>query len=348
MNIQKCLLLSVVFGAVSALSAQSTTTLLDDTFTSGTGTGATGYLGKSGANNAGTPGVQDPDSGPTTSTAFWYGNNSTYSSTGTPPQGTDPESYNTGSGIALTNAATTQSVTANFENSGSYASLASGDLTMSFDFKFTGATVPTFQATGIRFLLFNSGSTGSLDNQLTKNTANSGGTNANSANWTGYLAGFDAGAQAGTTGIATLYNRANGGAPSANYIATAPGLNLGTASGPTAGMNLTDTYQAELTLHEVNSGEVNLAFSMEDLTTSTDLSPYDFNVNDTGATGAVATSFDGLTIGELSGENTPMLITNVSVFQAIPEPSTYAAVLGLASLGLAGIRSRRQRRMLAA
>jgi sugar lactone lactonase YvrE len=325
MLIKKYFLLPLGLLIASALLGQ--TTLLNDSFTSGTGTGATGYLGKSGANNAGTPGVQNLTGSPPT--AFWFGNNSTYSSTGIPPQGTDPESYNTGSGITLTNAATTQSVTAFFESPGNAQTLAVGDtLTMTFNFKFTGASLPTFQATGIRFLLFNSTSTLTSNNQLTTNVANSGGTRTNTTNYLGYLIGFDAG-PATSVGIATIYNRANGvtPAPSPNFIATSPGVSLGNGSGSTAGCNLTDTYQATLKVLVLNTSTVNLAFSMEDFSTSTALPGYSFNVNDTGTTGAIVKSFDGFTIGELSGENTPMLISNVNISYT-PEPIAATPTFG--------------------
>ncbi|HXB02316.1 MAG TPA: hypothetical protein VNV15_05810, partial [Opitutaceae bacterium] len=69
MQIQKSLLLTLVLGATSALSAQ--TTLLNDNFSSG----PTGYLATSGGinqNSAG--GVQAPPA-----SSFWYANSSSYS-----------------------------------------------------------------------------------------------------------------------------------------------------------------------------------------------------------------------------------------------------------------------------
>jgi hypothetical protein len=58
-------------------------------------------------------------------------------------------------------------------------------------------------------------------------------------------------------------------------------------------------------------------------------------------------SFDTLDIG--FGTAGPVTISEAIVaVTAIPEPSTYAAILGAATLGLVAFRSKRQRRMLAA
>ena len=332
MNIQKYLLLSVVFGAASALSAD--TILLDDSFTSGT----TGYIGKASAVNQGTPGVQNPPS-----SAFWYGNNSTF----TPPAnpGISPILYTQGSGITIPNASGTgQSVTAFFESPGNYQTLGVGDkLTMSINFTL-GSTSTT--STGIRFQLFNSASTGTFNNQLTVNTGNSrvppNAQNTNTLLYSGYLVGFAAGTPF-SGGIDTICNRQSG--DTVNLIASAPASGaLGSAMGPSPGLGTTDTYQAKLTLLYTGSA-MNAGFSLFDVTTpATDLSAYTLNVTDTGISPRnLITSFDGLTIGETSGENTPMTISNVTVSTTtIPEPSAYAAILGLATLGFAGIRNRRQ------
>jgi hypothetical protein len=334
-NIHKCLLLSVVFGAASALSAD--TLLLDDSFTSGT----TGYIGRSGAGNQGTPGIQNPPS-----SAVWFGNNSTFAPPASP--GISPIQYIQGSGITIPNAGNTgQSVTAFFESPGSYQTLGVGDkLTMSINFTLGSTSITP---TGIRFQLFNSASTGTFNNQLTVNTGNSrtlpNAQNTNTLLYSGYFVGFAAGTP-GSGGIDTIYNRQSG--DTANLIVSAPASGaLGTAIGPSPGLGTTDTYQAKLTLLYTGSA-MNAGFSLFDVTTpATDLSAYTLNVTDTGTSPrALVTSFDGLTIGEISNENTPMTISNVTVSTTtIPEPSAYAAILGLAALGFAGIRSRRQRQL---
>ncbi len=318
MLIKNYFLLPLGLLIASALSGQ--TNLLNDSFTSGT-TGTGGWMGKSGAANAGTPGVQNPPA-----SAFWYANNSSYSSTNTAPvQGAFPISYTQGSGILISNAATTQSVAAFFESPGNYQTLAVGDtLTMSFNFKL-GSAATSFQATGIRFHLINSASTGSSNNQLVVNTGNSrttGGTN--SLLYSGYMVGFDAGTTA-SGAIATIYNRKNG--DTANFIASSPSETLGAVSGASAGLNTTDTYQATLTLLRTGTTTMNTGFSLTDVSTSTALSAYTFNVTDTGTPNALITSFDGLIIGELSGENTPMTLTNVNVTYT-PEPTAATPTFG--------------------
>jgi MYXO-CTERM domain-containing protein len=310
MMVQKYFLLSLGLLMASALSGQ--TNLLNDSFTSGT----TGSIGKSGATNTGTPGVQSPPA-----SAFWFGNNSTFSPPATP--GVSPITYTNGTGILINNAAaTTQSVTAFFKSPGNYETLATGHiLTLSFNFKLGSA--PTYQGTGIRFELINSASTGTgaLNNQLVTNTANSrvvaGVTNTTL--YSGYFVAFNAGATA-SAAIDSLYNRNNGN--TANLIATLPNL-LGTDTAVSPGLVTTDVYQAKLTLLNPGGGAMNVGFSLSDLTTpATNLSAYSFSVTDPGSSHPIITSFDGLTIGENSSENTPMTISNVNVTDA---PETAAA-----------------------
>jgi MYXO-CTERM domain-containing protein len=309
MMVQKYFLLPLGLLIASALPGQ--TNLLNDSFTSGT----TGSFGKSGGANVGTPGVQSPPA-----SAFWFGNNSTVS----PTSPVSTILYTVGTGITIPNNQTTQSVTAFFKSPGTYETLATGHiLTMSFNFKLGSS--PAYQATGIRFELINSASTGTgaLNNQLITNTANSrvvAGTN--STLYSGYFVAFNSGATA-SAAIDSLYNRNNGNTP--NLIATLPNL-LGTDTAASPGLVTTDVYQAKLTLLNPGGGAMNVGFSLSDLTTpATNLSAYSFSVTDPGSSHPIVTSFDGLTIGEPSGSvgvNTPMTISNVNVTDT---PETAAA-----------------------
>jgi sugar lactone lactonase YvrE len=336
MSIKKYFLLPLGLLVASALPGQ--TNLLNDSFTSGT----TGYFGLSGQPNmtaippggvTSFPGVQNP---PTS--AFWFGNNSTpvfNTSSAHLVAGLflSPILYTAGTGITIPNASSTgQSVSANFESPGSYQTLAVGDtLTTSFNFKLgSAATTYTGNSAGIRLLLLNSASTGTGagNNQITANCGNSrttGGTN--SLLYSGYMVGFDAAASpSSSSGITTIYNKKNG--DSVNFIASSPSETLGIASAMVPALNTTDTYQATLTILNLGT-TMSLGFSLTDLTTSTALSAYTLNnVTDTGAAPhPLITAFDGLVIGELSSENTPMTISNVNVTYT-PEPTAAAPTFG--------------------
>jgi sugar lactone lactonase YvrE len=320
MMVQKYFILPLGLFIASALFGQ--TDLLNDSFTSGT----TGLIGKSGATNTGIPGVQNPPA-----SALWFGNNSTFTPPATP--GTSAIAYTAGTGILIPNASTGQSVTAFFESPGSYQALAAGDtLTLSFNFTLgSTSTAPT----GIRFHLINSASTGSFNNQLTLNTGNQrtlpNAQNINTLIYSGYLVGFTAG---GAGSVATIYNRQSN--DTGNLIASAPAAgSLGSAPGPSPGLNTTDTYQATLTLLYTGSS-MKAGFHLTDITTpATDLSAYTLNDTDPGTPPRpLITQFDGLVIGETSGENTPLTLTNVRVSLATPAATpTFSPVAGTYSSG---------------
>jgi MYXO-CTERM domain-containing protein len=336
MMVQKYFILPLGLFIASALFGQ--TDLLNDSFTSGT----TGYFGLSGQPNmtaippggvTNFPGVQSPPA-----SAFWFGNNSTAvfsTSSAHPVAGlfASPIQYTAGTGILIPNASSTgQSVTAFFESPGSYQTLAPGD-TLTLSFNFTLGSTST-AATGIRFHLINSASTGASNNQITVNTGNSrttGGTN--SLLYSGYLVGFDAG---GAGSVATIYNRQSG--DTANLIASAPAAGtLGSAPGPSPGLNTTDTYQATLTLLYTGSS-MNAGLRLTDITTpATDLSAYTLNDTDPGTLPrALITSFDGLVIGETSSEGTPLTLTNVRVTYTPDPPAatpTFSPVAGTYTSG---------------
>jgi hypothetical protein len=331
MQIQKFLLVPFVFCA-AALSAQ---TLLNDSFTSApSGTFGTGN------NSSGTSGigVQNPPS-----SVEWFSN------TFVPFGSTTTINYINGSGISFDDSST-QSVTAYFESAGNYASLNVGNtLTLSFNFTISS---PSNDSTGLRFGIFNSGSTSNVKNQLTRNTSTtlSAGNAGSPTGYSGYYVGFDAGANSGTfeTGVSTLYSRAV--SSNTSFIATVGNDSaLGNpATNTTPGLGA-DNYQATLTLDYASAGTMNVSFGLTDLTTSTALAAYDDTAAATIGSGTPAitsltTSFDGLSIGELGGQGGPMTISNVTVSESeIPEPSAYAAILGVATLGFVAIRGRRQR-----
>lgn len=320
--LQKYFLLPVGFLIAAGLSAQ-TRVLLNDSFISG----STGYIGKSGANNSGTPGVQAPDSGPNSS-AFWYGNGSTYSY---PTAGTNPILYannQNGNGSLSLNPTSfnglTQSVTAYFESPGSYQSIdRGGTLKVSFDFNGFSKPSRIGTSTGIRFLLFNSGSTDTVNNQLVKNSGDSGGAYASFSNYSGYFVGFNP-AAATHTALTAIYTRSTPG--SANIITTnpAPENKLGGNRGKGPGLTGSDTYRATLTLtYNDSGGNMTIEFGLTDVTNPSNnpaLADYATVATDTGDPNPIVTSFDGLTIGALGAVNTPLTITNVRITYTKPGP----------------------------
>jgi hypothetical protein len=338
MNIQKCLLLSVVFGAASALSAQSTT-LLDDTFT----TGATGPFTTTSTTtiHAGI-GTQNPQSSLSNpvSSAEWFGIGSSATST---------ENYTQGVGVssATSGATVSQGVIAYFEAPGQQASLNVGD-SISAAVTFQYATAPANSSFGLHFSLLNSGSTGTQNNQTTVEmgtTTAIGGVAAE--NYSGYYAQINPNVSTNTVGADSIFYRPTGPTVSTSWVGSNGGSTpLNTpATGPFASLG-TDKYKAVLDLTRTNATTDTLTLNLFDLSQVGDPDVAAYDVSDT--TTSLVNAFDTVDIG--FGTAGPVTVSEVTVgtITAIPEPSTYAAILGAATLGLVAFRSRRQRRMLAA
>jgi hypothetical protein len=325
MNIQKCLLLPIVLCAASALSAA---TLLDDTFTSGT----TGNFKTTGVTNVGI-GTQSPSA-----SAEWFGIGSNT---------TAPITYNQNIGIksAVNSISSSQGALAYFEAPGSQVNLAVGEtITESIIFQY--ATAPTNSGAGLKIQLLNSNSTGSQNNQaLSELGTNNGGSNSANVvatNYSGFFVQLDPNASTAIAGIDTIFFRPVGA--NTSWVASNGGMTAlnTTAVGPIASLG-TDKYNAVLTLTYTNPTTETLGFNVLDLTTGgTDVAAYDIS----GATTTrLVTSFDTVALGFASGEPVQTISEASVVTTDIPEPSTYAAILGAATLGLVALRSRRQRRL---
>jgi len=326
MKIQKSLLLTLVLGATSALSAQ--TTLLNDTF----GSGTTGNFKTTGPTNFGI-GTQAPSA-----SAEWFGIGSSTATNGA-------ITYNNGVGIksAVSGASNSEGAMAYFEAPGSQVNLNVGDtITESMTFQY--ATAPSNVAFGLHMLLLNSNSTGTQNNQATTELGTTtGGSNSAgvaATNYSGFYVQFDP--HATNTGIDSIFSRPVGSVTSwvgSNTGSTALNTSvIGTATTPVLG---TDLYKAILTINYTNATTETLGFNILDLTTGgTDVGTYDIS----GATtSSLVTSFDTFAIGLGTAGSVTISDANVTD-SAIPEPSTYAAILGVATLGFVLVRSRRQRR----
>jgi hypothetical protein len=376
MQIQKSLLITLAFCGASMLSAQ---TWLDDSFTSGSSGTNGDYIASSGGRDAGTAGVQSPPN-----SAVWWGNGSTYGggSTGTPVPGNNPIQYVPSSGIQFYSglgangggSAASDSVTANFTAPDHPDSIAVGDtLDVSFTFTMTGSI--SDDLTGIRFALSNSGSTASTSNQMVKNTGNglSAGSTGAPTSYSGYFVDFDPAATTNTGGpVVAIFNRAPSTANTEYIASTSTGkfnqLGYSTASSTAPGLTAGTSYTATLAITNNGSGKNTLVFGVAPVGDTNPLDVlYSTTVTDTGVAGSntgngltgtsaiptqsfanpIVDSFDTFTIGEHSGETADLLVSNVDISiapAAIPEPSTYAAILGVATLGFVLVRSRRQRR----
>ncbi len=329
MNIQKCLLLSAVFGAASALSAQSTT-LLDDTFTSGT-TGP--FTTTSTVTIHPGIGTQSP---PTS--AEWFGIGSSATAT---------ENYTNGVGVssASSGASNSQGVIAYFAAPGEQQTLNVGD-SISAAITFQYATAPANSSFGLHFSLLNSGSTLTQNNQTTVEmgtTTAIGGVAA--VNYSGYYAQLNPNVSNNTSGADSLFYRPTGSSTSwvvSNSVSTQ--LNTA-ATGPFASLG-TDKYKAVLDLTRTSGTTDTLTLNLFDLSQVGDPDVAAYDVSDT--TTSLVNAFDTLDIG--FGTAAPVTVSEVAItdFTAIPEPSTYAAILGAATLGLVAFRSKRQRRLLTA
>jgi hypothetical protein len=363
MQIQKSLLITLAFCGASMLSAQ---TWLDDSFTSGSaGTTGLTYIGSSGLKDAGTAGVQNPPS-----SAVWFGNNASYSAgtsgTSGASGGANPISYVPNSGIQFTSNANngttngqSDSVTAFFTAPNAPQSIAIGDtLDVSVTFSLTGTI--NADASGLKFAIYNSGSTGSTSNQITKNTGNgvTSGVFGSPALYSGYEVTFNPAAATNTAGpVVNIFNRA----PSTNnseYLASTTAgkynqLGYNTNLNSNVGLSASTTYTATLAITNNLGTSNSLQFFVD---SGSDTNPldalYSSTVSDTGAAGSntansfansIVDSFDTFSFGEHSLETANILVSNVDI-AVIPEPSTYAAILGVATLGFVLVRSRRQRR----
>jgi hypothetical protein len=323
MKIQTLLLLPIILFGAHALPAQ---VLLNDNFTSGT-TGT--FL------TAGNPGIGVQNA---PASAEWFSHGSFVSN--------GIVTYTNGVGITDFGVSAGNGVSAYFKSLGNYATLSVGQtLTLSVNFNFSAATAqPADLASQFRMGLFNSGSTGSVSRQATADTGNVTSTTSvfSPTNYSGYYAEFnpnDAGG--GIDNSSVLYYRPVGG--STNWIGTNAYL---TQVGPnqTNAASLagwaTDNYQAVLTMDYTSATTMTNSFDIFDLSTGdSEVGGYAI----TGTTTNLVTSFDGLTLGGGNGGvgSDPITFTNVDV-SIIPEPSAYAAIFGVAALGFAAYRRRRQ------
>jgi len=326
MQIKKYLLIPFVFAAAAGLSAQ-TESLLNDTFTSG----ATGTF-----NTTGNPGI-GTQSPPTS--AEWFGIGSS-----TAPGAA--ETYTNGAGI--TNAPTadqsnSQGVIAYFEAPGSQVTLGVGQtLTESMTFQY--ASAPASSAFGLHMLLLNSGSTGSGAGQNNQTLAELGTTTVNgtvaATNYSGYYIQLNPDPSA--SAASGIFYRPTGSTTS--WVGSNNGsTELGGTPGPQTASLTTDPYKLVLSVTETTPTLMTLTASLEDMTTDTFLSAY----NLTETTSSIVDSFDTFAIG-LGSANPQVTISDASVNVSIPEPSTYAAILGVATLGFVAIRGMRKRRQIAA
>jgi hypothetical protein len=327
---KKYIIIPFVFAAAAALPAQ---TLLDDTFTSG----ATGPF-KTATATAYTPGIGTQNT-PTSAEWFGIGSNTTATT----------ETYNNGVGIRApltSGTSVSQGAIASFEAPGSYATLAIGDtLTAAFNFQYSVA--PKDASSGIRLDLYNSGSTGSLNQQVQGNQGTTGGNFGGLTGLTvsGYSAQFDP-TSTGANTSATAYYRPLGAATS--WVGSNGGstqLDAGTTKN--VGAVGTDLFTATMTLTYISATDMQVALDIFDDTKAIDLGTLGLIDQSTN----IVNSFDmvGVSFGSVdqTGATATLSEVTISTISAIPEPSTYAAILGVATLGLVAIRSRRQRRLIA-
>ncbi|MGA3007606.1 MAG: chitobiase/beta-hexosaminidase C-terminal domain-containing protein, partial [Opitutaceae bacterium] len=300
MMLHKCFLLPLGFLIASTLSAQTTTPLLNDNFTSGT----SGVFPTSG-----NPGIGTQN---TPTSAEWFSQGSSTAN------GVD--TYTNGVGITDLGASASDGVTAYFEAPGSYVALSVGDtLTLTVNFNFSTATAqPADSASQFRMGLFNSGATATNGRQTTVDTGTTTTTTSafSPKNYTGFYADFnpnDAGG--GTDNSSVLYYRPVGA--NTNWI----GSNTGsTQVGPTQTNAAvltgwaTDTYQAVLTLVYTSATTETVTFDIFDVSTGgTEAASGSYLV--TGTSTGLVTSFDGLAVG--GGNGTvgvdPITFTKVQV-----------------------------------
>jgi hypothetical protein len=329
---KKYLLIPLVLCGAAALPAQ--TTLLDDTFTSGT----TGPF-KTTSSLTIIPGIGS-ESLPGSAEWFGIGSNTT----------TTTETYNQGVGIRTPSTAGTsvsQGVIAAFNAPGSYTSLAVGD-SLSAALTFNYSAAPKDIASGIRIDLFNSGSTGSTNQQIQTEQGSTGGNFGGLTGllYSGYSAQFDP-TSTGTNTSSTAYYRPTNAAT--NWLGSNSGSTpLDAGATKNTGAVGTDTFTATLTLDYISATDMQVKLDVFDDTTNTDIAGLGLTDQSTN----IISQFDeiGVSFGNVDQTGAFGTLEEVKIVgpTSIPEPSEYAAILGLATLGFVAIRSRRQRRQVAA
>lgn len=208
-----------------------------------------------------------------------------------------------------------------FTPQGSAVSVAVGD---TLEFTFTVIfTAPADLANGFRFGLLDSsgGSRFSADNH---------GASATVTGYTGYGGFLNLGASA--TG-ARLYDRSTG---SFSLFAAGGYAGLGTATSSQA-LSADVAYTGVLTLTRSSATQMDLSFNLSG-------GSVNYTVGATDASGAF--SFDTFGFYTATGSATQFVISQAKLdytAAAIPEPSTYAALVGLAALGLVGWRRHSRR-----
>jgi hypothetical protein len=189
-------------------------------------------------------------------------------------------------------------------------SLALGDsITLSFDLRYTA--VPSTSNNGLRFGLYNSNLTRQADD-----FAGNAGNNFNGRlGDAGYYAGLNFGA-AGATNNAIFREADTDGSPLGGSEV------IGLGSGFASAVIDTNVHNLALTVTRTATG-VNVGYSFDNGTAITRSD----TVQNT-------TAFDAIYIGH-GNDSTAFYVDNVNVaFTAIPEPSSIAAIVGIAGLAL--------------
>lgn len=229
-----------------------------------------------------------------------------------------------------------------FGSAGSPVTLAVGD-TLSFTFT-VSFNSPTAVANGFRFMLLDStsvteinGGTG-LDIWHNNNriTADNGGAAGVHTGLTGYGAYLNLGVgAAGSSGARLLERTTTAGSPLTATSGTI--AQLGTALATTA-VTSNANYTGVLTLTRSSTTDLDLNF------TFTGPGGINYSIAATDTSGATF-SFDAVGFLNNSGA-TAFTLSQAKLdytAAAIPEPSTYAALVGLAALGLVGWRRHSRR-----
>jgi hypothetical protein len=228
-------------------------------------------------------------------------------------------------------------------------------ITLSFTFTTPNDPLLSNTGNGFRFALFNSaGDRFNTESGVTISNGTSTGTattgNGPYYNWTGYAGFLSPNGGINTGGNFGLYQRYAGVnsslfANSAAYNEANVALTPGTLGGTATATALTTTPRQNLSPNTVYNFSLSILKQAEGnlITASVSgggLSNYTISYLDN--TTVVLNSFDTVGIYAANNALTAFTLDNISV-TAIPEPSTYALLLGMAALG-AGALIRRRRR----